>query len=64
MKDTYKPPHTSLDNMTTHSTIGRLDFVEDQLKKLQENINGLDEKWDKKLDKNWMRSWRKKFNKT
>jgi len=51
MKDnTYKPPHTSTDNMTTHSTIGRLKFVEYQLNKIQDNINGLDEKFDKKQD--------------
>jgi uncharacterized protein YfeS len=50
MKGTYKPPHTSLNNMNTHSTTSMLDCVDEDLKKTQDEISGFNETLDKKLD--------------
>jgi len=50
MKGTYKPPHTSLDNMNTYSNTSKLDSVDEQLKKIRDDIVGLNEKLDTKLE--------------
>jgi hypothetical protein len=48
--NTYKPPYTYPNTMTTCSSTSRLKSLEAQIMKLEENINGLDDNWDKKLD--------------
>jgi hypothetical protein len=50
MKGTYKPPHSSPDNMNTHSITRRLDYIEDQLNKIQEDITWFNEKLDNEMD--------------
>jgi hypothetical protein len=40
MKGTYKPSHNSQDNMNTHSTTNKLDFMDEQLKKIKDDMFG------------------------
>jgi hypothetical protein len=50
MKGTYKRPHTSLENMKTCSTTSKLDCMEDELKKIQDNIASFNKKLDNSMD--------------
>jgi hypothetical protein len=50
MKGTYKPPHTSPENMNIHFITRSLDYMEDQLNKSQEDITRFDEKLDNEMD--------------
>jgi hypothetical protein len=59
MKDTYKPPHTSPDNMNTRSTTSKLDLWKNNLRKFRMNIN---EKLDKKLDEKLEKFKKMRFN--
>jgi len=51
MKDnTYKPPHASRNSMTTHFTSNRLNILENQFRRLDDKLDGLNEQLNKKLD--------------
>jgi hypothetical protein len=64
MEGTYKPLHTSPDNMNTRSTTSKLDSVEEQLKKIQDDIVGFNGKLDTKLDEKLDKKLDVKFNKS
>lgn len=49
-ENNYKHPHTSLDNMNTHSTTTTSKSMEGPLKQWKENKNGLEEKFNERFD--------------